>query len=79
MKLFDVHPQTVSILGGFVAILTVELGQYHVLGLDVSRHVQPVQAGVTADVADKSSAFGVTGRVLFDKGLQLFIGNNHWA
>lgn len=79
MKLFYVYSQTVSILGRFVAILTVELGQYHVLGLDVSRHVQPVQAGLTADVADISSAFSVTGRVLFNEGLQLFIGNNHWA
>ena len=79
MCIFNVDSEGISVLGRFSTVRTEDLGQGHMLGFDMSGHVQSSEAGLSTDVAEKPLGFRVTTVALFNERFQLFIGNGNRA
>ena len=54
MTIFNVDSEGISVLVRFCTVRAVDLRQDHMLGFNMSDHVQSVEAGVATDTADKS-------------------------
>ena len=59
MTIFNVDSEGISVLVRFCTMRAVDLWQDHMLGFNMSGHVQSVEAGVSTDITDKSLGIGV--------------------
>ena len=56
VRIFNVDSEGISVLVGFSTVRAEDLWQDDMLGLNMSHHVESVEAGVATDVADKPLA-----------------------
>ena len=57
----------ISVLVRFSTVWAEDLWQGHVLGFNMSGHVQFVEAGVATDIAEKSLGIGISTVVHFNE------------